>query len=490
MLRISPPALKLTEDTMKKLPFIRVCALCFAALASGCGDGGDVNGPPPTGSIQMNTSTTGYDLDPDGYTCRVDGVQGGSVGINDTEVISNVATGDHSVELTGVQDNCTVSGDNPRTVTILHAGHTAPANFDVTCSAVTGALEVTTVTVGDTLDPNGYTLTLDATTAEAIAINGTVTFPGLEPGSHSVELSGVAKNCSVSGENPRTVTITVAETTPVSFGISCAVALFDHIAFRSDRDGNYEVYVMDADGSNPVRLTNSVDVDKDPAWSPDGTRIAFASDRDGNSEVYVMNADGSNPINLTNSAGADWDPAWSPDGTRIAFASFRDGNNEVYVMDADGSNPVRLTNSVGADKDPAWSPDGTRIAFLSTRDGNYEVYVMNADGSNPINLTNSVGADKDPAWSPDGTRIAFLSTRDGNPEVYVMNADGSNPVRLTNNTRYDRDPAWSPDGTRIAFVSDRDWNYEVYVMDADGSNPRNLTNNAAHDREPAWSPIR
>ncbi|MBI4285413.1 MAG: PD40 domain-containing protein [Chloroflexi bacterium] len=262
------------------------------------------------------------------------------------------------------------------------------------------------------------------------------------------------------------------------------------IAFSSDRDGNNEIYVMDADGSNPVNLTNHTAYDVYPYWSPDGSKIAFSSKRDGNDEVYVMNADGSNPVNLSNHTGDDFRPTWSPDGTKIAFNSNRDGNFEIYVMNADGSNQTNLTNNSSTDWTPAaWSPDGTKIAFDANRGGNEEIYVMNADGSNQTNLTNSGGLDGEPAWSPDGTRIAFDSDRSGNFEVYVMNADGSNPVNLTNDSAEDSGPAWSPDGTKIAFRSNRSGNSEIFVMDADGSNQTNLTNNAANDHTPAWSPF-
>ena len=131
------------------------------------------------------------------------------------------------------------------------------------------------------------------------------------------------------------------------------------IAFISSRDGNNDIYVMDADGSNSTNLTNQASLDVDPAWSPDGTQIAFRSTRDGNAEIYVMNAaDGSNPTNLTNHASNDFAPAWSPDATQIAFRSLRDGNAEIYVMNAtDGSNPTNLTmNNPSFDQQPAWSP--------------------------------------------------------------------------------------------------------------------------------------
>ena len=133
---------------------------------------------------------------------------------------------------------------------------------------------------------------------------------------------------------------------------------------------------------------------------PAGNRIAFVSDRDGNFEIYMMNADGSNQTRLTNNPAEDGMPAWSPDGSCLAFNSDRDGNFEIYVMDADGSNQTRLTNDPGWDTMPAWSPDGSCLAFNSDRDGKSEIYVMDADGSNQRNLTNNPAWDGDPAWSP------------------------------------------------------------------------------------------
>ena len=257
------------------------------------------------------------------------------------------------------------------------------------------------------------------------------------------------------------------------------------IAFRSSRDGNLEIYVMDADGSNPVRLTNEPASDEQPAWSPDGRRLAFTSLRDGNWEVHAMDADGGNQTNMTNSPGQDLHPAWSPDGQKIAFHSNRNGNNnEIYVMDADGSHLENLTNGVANDTDAAWSPDGRRIAFGAGSD----VHVMDADGSNRINLTNTPSGDGNPAWSPDGERISFTTDRDGLLEVYAMDADGSNQTNLSNDSANDLGSSYSPDGERIAFGATRDGNVEVYAMDADGSNQTNLTNTAGTDAYAAWSP--
>src|SRR5688572_21556661 len=111
------------------------------------------------------------------------------------------------------------------------------------------------------------------------------------------------------------------------------------------------------------------------------TKIAFTSERDGNAEIYVMNADGTNQINLTNHLAGDGDPSWSPDGARIAFASNRTGIAQVYLMNVDGSNVVMLTNELAGASDPSWSRDGTRIAFVIGDSETAEIYVMNADGT-------------------------------------------------------------------------------------------------------------
>ena len=140
------------------------------------------------------------------------------------------------------------------------------------------------------------------------------------------------------------------------------------IAFISDRDGDWEIHVMDADGSNQTRLTNNVGVvltrglpsgsiqESGPSWSPDGSKILFISDQDGDTEIYVMDADGSNQAKLTDNEVADWQPSWSPDGSSIAFNSNRDGNWEIYAMNADGSNQIRLTNNLADCYYPSWVP--------------------------------------------------------------------------------------------------------------------------------------
>ena len=170
--------------------------------------------------------------------------------------------------------------------------------------------------------------------------------------------------------------------------------------------------MIDADGSNPQRLTNNLTEDEYPSWSPDGQRIVFSARREGHVEnkfgityeIYVMDADGGNEQRLTENRNNDWSPAWSPDGQRIAFEADRKGDLvkfDIYVMDTDGGNLQNLTNHRAWDGSPSWSPDGQRIAFWSNREAdieNAEIYVMDADGGNLQNLTNNPHSDASPAW--------------------------------------------------------------------------------------------
>src|SRR5438034_788333 len=183
---------------------------------------------PTTGSLSVTTATSGAsgDLDPDGYTVTLDGTTSRAIGINASVTFTGLTPGSHSVVLSGVAGNCTVSGGTSRTVSVT-AGSTASTSYSISCAPTgptTGSLSVTTATSGASgdLDPDGYTVSVDGGAAsQPIATNGSVTFTG-PAGDHSIALTGVATNCTVSGANPRTVTVPAGGTASTTFSVSCA----------------------------------------------------------------------------------------------------------------------------------------------------------------------------------------------------------------------------------------------------------------------------
>ena len=276
------------------------------------------------------------------------------------------------------------------------------------------------------------------------------------------------------------------------FSLSGNEGLKGRIAFHSNRDGDFDIYVMNADGSGVTQVTHNTINEFDPIWSPNGQQIAFGRISGCcAAAVVVINADGSGERVLADNG---FPGAWSPDGRQIAFSR----NGDVYVMNVDGSGVTQLTHD-GTASPTAWSPNGKQIAFTSFRSGNSDIYVMNTDGSGVIQLTDDPATDfgDRAGWSPDGRRFVFSSTRDGGDiDIFVMNADGTGVTQLTHNDFIaDDDPVWSPDGKQIAFHSTRDGGDEdIFVMNADGTGVIPLTSNSVlpdgspiFDAVPAWT---
>lgn len=271
-----------------------------------------------------------------------------------------------------------------------------------------------------------------------------------------------------------------------------AAASDEKIAFTSDRDGNNEIYIMDADGANAVNLTNHPSSDRHPAWSPDGNSIAFASRRDDNVfDIYVMDVESRAVTRLTNQ-GSNTRPAWSPDGARIAFVSDRYGDKDIMVMNADGSRQIQLTVDVHIDDQPSWSPDGSAIAYVSNVDGKRHIHVMSsADGSEILTLTSGDSNNFQPSWLDSSTHnlLLFTSTRNGNQDIFLIDPISGESLRqITGDPTNERQPTWSADGTLFVFVSDREYDGErnIYTMNTEGGNLQRLTPLGSNDREPKW----
>ena len=286
---------------------------------------------------------------------------------------------------------------------------------------------------------------------------------------------------------------------PAPTATPTAAPAMSRIAFVSKRDGDWEIYVMKADGSQKRNLTNHPGFDSYPSWSPEGTRMAFYSDRDGDREVYVMNADGSSQTRLTNNPAADHSPSWSPDGARIAFVSDRSGNTNVWLMDADGSDPVNLTQVLKTARWPVWSPDGLQLAFVSDS----ILYVVGSDGRGLTRIIDPKELPVDrlfvgwPDWSPDGSKLALISDllADAGTGVagtlYTVRQNGRayRPVGSKSTVGPDESPSWSPDGRLIAYASYAEsGEREIWVVDIETNYATRLTTNEAMDSFPAWEP--
>jgi TolB protein len=285
------------------------------------------------------------------------------------------------------------------------------------------------------------------------------------------------------------------------------------IAYESYRDGDVDIWTMSPNGRHQTNLTHaSGAIDASARWSADGRKIVFMSNRvtaadpsPGDFEIFVMDADGSDQRQVTFNSIDDFEPAWSPDGDRIVFERiFADFDADLFTIRANGTGELNVTDSPGVmDREAAWSPDGREIAFSIGGNAGRErgdIATIRPDGAHLRRLT-FTDADEgsaapaideeSPAWTPDGRRIAFTSDSGAlgrQFDVYAINRDGGHPTRLT--FAECGAPAWSPDGRKLACGSSRTGDSEVWTMRFDGSRPRNRTQSPlSQDGFPDWQPL-
>lgn len=261
----------------------------------------------------------------------------------------------------------------------------------------------------------------------------------------------------------------------------------------STRDGDYAIYSMRADGGGQTRLTdergdpatpNGLFFQVEPAWTPDGTAIVFASKRSGSFDLYRMNADGSESVRLTSTPEDDGDPTISPDGRRLAFE--RGAPGDIWVANANGSGARRLGKDLGAETQPAWSPDGRFIVYVRRAPGTSvrELWRMRPDGSGRRALTSLNRVVQGPAWSPDSARIVFSAALEGTVfDIYSIALAGGSLRRHTQSPNDAFEPSWSADGSLIAFSREG----SILTIDLEGA-VEEITDPAGNDSAPAWNP--
>ncbi len=256
------------------------------------------------------------------------------------------------------------------------------------------------------------------------------------------------------------------------------------IAFVSNRDGSYGLWIINSDGSNPHKIvifSNQGGFSNTPKWSPDGSKIAFWDNN-----LYTISPTGSNKIMIKATYTAEGHGiAWSPDSTKLAYIRQPnegnwDYNNELYIDDFVGGilppPDTRLTIDSEDDGHPEWTLDGQNIVWTSGRDStyphspsggsHYDIYRMNLNDGTVTRLTTTKGA-QFPRFSPDGNKIVWTNYDHQThlQTLWLMDSDGSNQQLLLDNNARNLYPSWSPDGNKIAFASNKAGNWDIWIID-------------------------
>ena len=245
------------------------------------------------------------------------------------------------------------------------------------------------------------------------------------------------------------------------------------IVFVSNSFSTDDLWVANRDGTNPTIITPwSQSIEDSPDWSPDDTKIVFSSTKDSSdANIWIINSNGTGPIQLTINSKDNKQPRFSPDGSKILFVSNRTGKNELWIMNSDGSNQRSIALIPLKISDPAWSPDGNFIVYVGTTKTSSNLFIINVNGTSSKQLTTGNFEDWNPDWGVQG--IIFASNRGGFQGIWIIQSDGTNLHSITSSEEYgDLYPRWDYSSGSVFFTrsgSSAD-NYVSNIFTVDSSN--------------------
>lgn len=249
-----------------------------------------------------------------------------------------------------------------------------------------------------------------------------------------------------------------------------------------------DLYCVDYDGENLLRLTANRTLNLFPAWSPDGDRVAFMSYRDGQQGIYLLDTRTGGVSLVNETVGSNLAPAWHPDGRELLASLSKVGQHEIYRLGLGGEIIRRLTVSPSIEISPSWSPNGRDVVYTSDMTGSPQIYVMGSDGSARRRLTYEGRYNDAADWSPNGEQIVYACRERNTTQILLIGTHGENRRELTGPAWHNcEDPSWAPDGRHIVFTSDRTGVFKLYVMDVRDGASRQLTFGDESDKTPDWS---
>ena len=390
-------------------------ALLVLALQACGGEGSGFQFPITTGTLQVTTSTTGAEVDPDGFTLKIDNETPEPIGTVASLERLEVQPGDHTIFLGELAPNCSVA-DNPRTVSIV-AAQTLTAAFEVTCNATSGGVTVTTVTSGPSPDPDGYSIVLDGVDQGPIPANGQSSFTGLTLGSHVVGLSGLAGNCQLQGDNLRTVAVAAGAATPVDYAIACAAPppgagtlRITTVTEGADPDPNGYSLALDGGSAQPIGA-NAVSTITSLPPGAHSVRLSGVAEN--------CRLQGRNPRPVTVPAGGTADLSFTISCTRAsgtirvtASTTGAPADPDGYVATLDGASPGLPVDVDGSNRFTD-VPVGAHTIVLSDIEGNCAV-----TGSTSRSVTVSDG---------ETSEVNFVVTCSGTSGTVVVNTQTGGP---------------------------------------------------------------